>query len=252
MSPDCDRAGPALVLASASPRRRQLLGLLGVPFAVSAVDLDETPRPGEAPDALAARLARAKAHQAARAHPDRAVLAADTVVALGTELLGKPADAAEARAMLRLLRGRPHRVLTGLAVVRDRRLVWEGLTETAVWMRAYADEEVERYIASGRPFDKAGGYGIQDVDFRPVARITGCYPNVVGLPLCETARALEAAQVLGSAARAALPAAGTCGAVPPDVERLNVEWPGVEPPPGAERLPGAGTPCGLCALARAR
>ena len=185
-----------VVLASASPRRRHLLGLFGLPFDVVAADIDESPVTSEGADALACRLSESKALVIASVYPLAVVLAADTVVALNGTNLGKPADATEAREMLMALRGRPHRVLTGLAVARDRDVVWRGVTSTTVWMREYTDAEIDRYVATGRPFDKAGGYAIQDAEFRPVARIDGCYPNVVGLPLCEVRRALLEAGLL--------------------------------------------------------
>jgi nucleoside triphosphate pyrophosphatase len=188
----------ALVLASASPRRRHLLAILGLPFEVVVADIDETPRAGEAPDALASRLARTKAETIAASHPSAVVVAADTVVALGDRLLGKPGDAAEARLMLDALRGRDHRVLTGVALARASEIIWQGGTTTLVWMRAYTDDEIAWYVATGRPLDKAGAYAIQDPEFRPVAHIEGCYPNVVGLPLCEVKRALATAGLLTS------------------------------------------------------
>ena len=214
-------SAPEIILASASPRRRELLTVLGVPFRVVVADIDEQPRPGEAPEALVERLARSKAltvdaREAAapggqggqgaaerdrperdrpeRDRPERIVLAADTVVVLDGAILNKPADAVEARTMLSALRGRPHRVLTGLALARGGEVAWSSVAETVVTMRAYADDEVTAYIASGRPLDKAGAYGIQDADFRPVERIDGCYTNVVGLPLCEVRRALAGSQ----------------------------------------------------------
>ena len=120
------------------------------------------------------------------------VLAADTVVVLDGAILGKPVDAVEARSMLAALRGRAHRVLTGVALAVDGRIAWASVVETAVWMRQYGADEVERYVRSGSPFDKAGAYGIQDADFRPVERIDGCFANVVGLPLCQVGKALTA------------------------------------------------------------
>lgn len=120
------------------------------------------------------------------------VLAADTVVVLGGEILGKPRDGAVATAMLGALRGRAHRVLTGVALAAGGKIVWSSVVKTTVRMRAYSADEVERYVQSGRPLDKAGAYGIQDADFRPVAGIEGCFTNVVGLPLCEVRRALAA------------------------------------------------------------
>ena len=188
----------SFVLASASPRRRHLLAGLGVRFEVVVADVDEAPEPSEPAEALARRLARDKALTGAERRPRAAVLAADTVVALGDRLLGKPADAEEARAMLRTLRDRSHLVVTGLALATGSgaELVWHAAVETRVDMRAYTDDEIERYVATGRPLDKAGGYAIQDPEFAPVARIVGCYPNVVGLPLCETRQALAAAGLL--------------------------------------------------------
>lgn len=201
-------SAPEIILASASPRRRELLTVLGVPFRVVVADIDEQPRPGEAPEALVERLARSKAltvdtreaaapggqGAAERDRPESIMLAADTVVVLDGAILNKPAHAAEARTMLAALRGRPHRVLTGLVLARRGEVAWSSVAETVVTMRAYADDEVTAYIASGRPLDKAGAYGIQDADFRPVERIDGCYTNVVGLPLCEVRRALAGSQ----------------------------------------------------------
>jgi septum formation protein len=187
-------SAPKLVLASASPRRRELLGALGISYRVVAADIDERLLPDEAPDALVRRLAETKALAVAGrlGHEERSqVLAADTEVAWQGSVLGKPADPEHARTMLLALRARPHTVLTGLALARGESVVWSRVVETAVWMRAYADDEIERYIASGRPLDKAGAYGIQDAAFHPVERIEGCYTNVVGLPLCEVSRALR-------------------------------------------------------------
>lgn len=120
------------------------------------------------------------------------MLGADTVVVLDDVILGKPADDADATAMLAALRGRAHRVLTGVALAVAGEIAWSSVVETTVWMRAYGADEVERYVRSGRPLDKAGAYGIQDTDFRPVERIAGCFANVVGLPLCEVRLALNA------------------------------------------------------------
>jgi septum formation protein len=174
----------AIVLASASPRRRELLGLLGLPFTVRAVEVDETARPGETPEVLVARLSATKAATVARGLKDGLVVAADTVVALEGEVLGKPRDAAHAVEMLRRLRGRMHSVHSGVTVVdaaSGRATIH--LSDTAVWMRDYADAEIEAYVAGGDPLDKAGAYAIQHADFRPVARIQGCFTGVVGLPL---------------------------------------------------------------------
>jgi septum formation protein len=174
----------AIVLASASPRRRELLELLGLPFAVHTVEVDETARPGETPEVLVARLSATKAAAVARGLKDGLVVAADTVVALEGEVLGKPRDAAHAAEMLRRLRDRRHAVHSGVTVVdaaSGRAAIH--LSDTAVWMRDYDDAEIEAYVAGGDPLDKAGAYAIQHAGFRPVARIQGCFTGVVGLPL---------------------------------------------------------------------
>ena len=216
-----------IILASASPRRRALLRLLGMSPVVEPADVDESPVPGESPEALTTRLAQSKAlaivvNSSARAPAPAfsdnsrsvtgsgrdvsaelsvhrgltasrpVVLGADTVVVLNDAILGKPADEAEATAMLAALRGRAHRVLTGVALAVDGVIAWSTVVETTVWMRAYSANEVERYVRSGKPLDKAGAYGIQDADFHPVERIEGCFSNVVGLPICEVRRALTA------------------------------------------------------------
>lgn len=176
-----------LILASASPRRQHLLSLLGLQFQAMAPDVEEDFRAGERPQAAARRLARAKALAVAGQRPEAFVLAADTVVACAGRLLAKPGDAAEAAAMLRLLRGRTHRVVTAVAVVPPggrRSLVAHSVTR--VRMRSYGDNEIAATIASGQPFDKAGAYAVQDPDFRPVDSLQGCYCNVVGLPLWTT------------------------------------------------------------------
>ncbi len=186
-------ADGSLVLASASPRRRMLLEAIGWHVVVQPGEADETPQPGESPEGMVRRLAAAKARGAAAA-ASGLVLGADTIVLDGEQILGKPSDADEARRMLSSLANRSHRVLTGLALLdgaRDQCVL--DACETVVPMRPYSDHEIEAYIASGGPFDKAGGYGIQDGGFSPVAveRLTGCFANVMGLPLCHLARALR-------------------------------------------------------------
>ncbi|HXZ74508.1 MAG TPA: nucleoside triphosphate pyrophosphatase, partial [Streptosporangiaceae bacterium] len=161
---------PKLILASNSPRRRELLSLSGWAFSVQPAQVDESPLPGEKPGDYVLRLAQAKAREAAAAgRAGRLVLAADTTVALDGDLLGKPGDAAEAADMLRRLRGRSHQVYTGLAALTapDGNLVTD-LCVTAVPMRNYRDEEIEAYVASGDPLDKAGAYAIQHPGFHPV------------------------------------------------------------------------------------
>jgi len=195
-----------ILLASNSPRRRELIQLTGWSFRVQPADVDESVLPGEPAEEYVLRLAEIKARAvASQAVPGELVVAADTTVADGDEILGKPADAAEARAVLASLRGRVHQVYTALAVFdpASGQLVTE-LAATDVPMREYTDAEIETYIATGDPFDKAGSYAIQHPQFRPVEKLTGCYANVVGLPLCHLARA---ATRLGAAAAENLPAA---------------------------------------------
>lgn len=180
-----------LVLGSASPRRLELLAAVGImPDAVSAPEIDETPHPGELPRALAQRLARAKA-EAVPCAPGDLVLAADTVVALGRRILGKPADAAEAAAFLRRLAGRRHRVITAVALRGPR--LWTRTVETAVRMRRLSEAEIAAYVASGEWRGKAGGYAIQGRAQAFVPAIIGSWSAVVGLPLAETVGLLRAA-----------------------------------------------------------
>ncbi|HMM29380.1 MAG TPA: Maf family protein [Aggregatilineaceae bacterium] len=186
---------PTILLASASPRRRELLSLTGLRFTTAPADLDETVQPGEAARAYTIRLSQEKAAAAlpaARAS-GAVVLAADTTVADGDDILGKPADADEARAMLLRLRGRAHQVITALTLIDS--ITGQSVTDVAttdVWMRDYSDAEIEAYIASGDPFDKAGGYAIQNTAFHPAEVRSGCFSNVVGLPLCHLTRSLRA------------------------------------------------------------
>ncbi|MGM0399969.1 MAG: Maf family protein [Chloroflexota bacterium] len=191
-----DTRQPILVLASGSPRRRRLLSLLGLSFQTTVPGVDEEPRPGEAPEALARRLSLLKATAAAQERAEGVVVAADTLVVCDGDVLGKPADTAEAREMLLTLRDRQHTVLSGVALYdaeEQRHIV--RVAETRVYMRDYTEEEIRRYVASGEPMDKAGAYAIQDRDFSPVARIEGCYTNVVGLPLCHLYSMLSAWEV---------------------------------------------------------
>jgi septum formation protein len=187
-------AEKVIILASGSPRRRELLGLTGLAFTLAKADIDETPQPGEAAADYTLRLSREKAHAVQATVTDNAlILAADTTVADGDTILGKPADADEARAMLWRLRGRVHQVHTALTLIDT--ASGRSVSETAVTnvpMRDYSDDEIEAYITGGDPFDKAGGYAIQNAGFHPVAALSGCYANVVGLPLCHLTRALRA------------------------------------------------------------
>jgi septum formation protein len=175
---------PVFILASTSPRRRELIQLFGLPFRFISADVDETPRNGEPPDELVYRLASAKVARGASEFPDAIVIAADTIGVLDGTILGKPRDSDDAIRMLKMLRERPHIVYSGIAVAREtQRLI--RVATTTVWMRDYSDAEIATYVATGDPLDKAASYAIQHNGFRPVARIDGCQANVMGLPLCD-------------------------------------------------------------------
>ena len=175
---------PYLVLASNSPRRRQLLSMTRLPFMVKVADVDESPVENEKPANYVLRLAEVKA-RAIQADTDQIVLAADTTVVDGDDILGKPVDEAEAVAMLTRLRGHTHQVYTGIALLRQSDgLLLRDLCFTNVPMRDYSDEEIRAYVATGDPLDKAGAYAIQHPKFKPVARMDGCYASVMGLPVC--------------------------------------------------------------------
>ncbi len=178
---------PALVLASASPRRLDLLRQIGLePDAVDPAEIDETPLAAETARLMARRLARAKAAAAAARHPDAFVLAADTVVAVGRRLLGKPADEAQARRMLTLLSGRAHRVLSAVAAAAPSGRIGARLSETRVRFKRLTAAEIGDYLASGEWDGKAGGYGVQGRAGAFVVALNGSYTGVVGLPLYET------------------------------------------------------------------
>ncbi len=170
-----------VVLASASPRRHELLANLGVVFTVAHPDIDETPLPGEPPVPYVRRLAIEKA-QAVAAPAGSLVIAADTTVDLGGEILGKPADDDEARSMLRQLSGRTHRVHTGLAVRVDDRTVAETVS-SLVTFSMLTDEMIEWYVGTGEPFGKAGAYAVQGAGGSFVERVRGSVSNIIGLPL---------------------------------------------------------------------
>lgn len=210
-----------LVLASASPRRQELLRNAGISFVVQPADIDETPLAGEEARACAARLAREKALAVWRTRPKEVVLGADTVVAIDDKILAKPVDAEDAVRMLRLLSGRVHRVITGVCLVgsvasrqqevpqdsapgegQSRRNPYEllrtangelrtGSETTLVTMSECSDEEIRHYVASGEPMDKAGAYAIQGMASRWIPRIEGDYSNVVGLPIALVYRMLR-------------------------------------------------------------
>jgi len=177
---------PALILASASPRRLQLLAQAGViPVAVDPPEIDETPGRDETPRRLALRLAVEKAQAVALRHPDAFVLAADTLVAVGRRVLNKPVDEAQARAMLKLLSGRAHRVMTGVAVVAPDGHQASRLTETRITFKRLTPQETAEFIAGGEWQDAAGGYKIHQMAGAFVTDLSGSYTGVVGLPLYE-------------------------------------------------------------------
>jgi len=198
-----------LVLASASPRRQELLRNGGIPFTVQPADVDETPLLGESARDYAERLAREKAVTVWRGRPRDLVLGADTVVVVGEKILGKPVDAEDAARMLRMLSGKEHQVITGVCLVsqagRDQGFgisnekmgaenceVRTASETTLVTMSELSDEEIREYVATGEPMDKAGAYAIQGMASRWIPRIEGDYSNVVGLPVARVYRMLRA------------------------------------------------------------
>ena len=186
-------ASPLLILASNSPRRSQLLSLGNWLFDVTAAEVDESILPGENPAQYVLRLAETKARAIAdTAQPEHIIIGADTAVVDSGDILGKPKDSAEAATMLTRLRGHSHQVYTGIATLRvsDGKLVTD-LCITDVPMRSYSDKEIEAYVLSGDPLDKAGAYAIQHPGFQPVEKLSGCYAGVMGFPLCHLVRSLR-------------------------------------------------------------
>ena len=185
---------PRIVLASGSPRRRELLAAAGLRVDVDPVDADESVLTGEAPAAYVERVAIAKATIGAQRHPDAAVLGGDTTVVVDGHIFGKPEDDGDARQMLERLSARPHDVLTGVA------LAWRGavrarVEKTTVWFRPLSAHEIAWYVASGEPRDRAGAYAIQGLASRFIPRIDGSYTNVVGLPVTAVLALLEDAGI---------------------------------------------------------
>ncbi len=202
-----------IVLASASPRRRELLSGLGIDFRVAPSDIPEDPEPGESPELMVRRLSREKALAVAVAESAQSgyYVGADSTVVLDGESIAKPADAAEARSMLRRLRGTTHQVITGFTVydASTGRCITDA-NAADVQMREFSDAEMEESIASGTPMDKAGAYAIQDPDFRPASLLSGCYSNVMGLPACRVVETLaEMGCLLPDRASMAAPAGCT-------------------------------------------
>lgn len=200
------RNAPKIILASNSPRRKQLLALTGWDFEVQPADINEDLKSFENPGEYVLRLAEGKAREvASMTGGSEIILAADTTVVDADAILGKPVDSTEAVSMLRGLRGHAHQVYTGLAVCRSRsdKLVTD-LCVTDVPMRNYPDEELQAYVSTGDPLDKAGAYAIQHPDFHPVENLTGCFASVMGLPLCHLSRSMKK---LGVEAPVDIPAA---------------------------------------------
>jgi septum formation protein len=182
-----------LILASNSPRRKQLLALGNWNFQVIVSDIDERQHADEKADAYVVRLAREKTLAVAhKAGPHSMILGSDTSVIDGDEILGKPQNAQEAVRMLKQLRGRTHQVYTGIAIHRPSDgLMLTDMSITDVPMRAYSDDEINAYVVTGDPLDKAGAYAIQHPDFQPVESMSGCYAGVMGLPMCHVLRLLN-------------------------------------------------------------
>jgi MAF protein len=182
-----------IVLASNSPRRKEILSWLGVNLSVRPADIDETPLPNESPVNYVQRLAVAKARKSSgSAGFKELLLAADTTVSDGKEIIGKPSNNEEAFEILTKLRGRVHFVYTAVAIFAPAfGKMEEELCTTRVRMRRFTDEELLAYISSGDPMDKAGAYGIQNMEFHPVDQIKGCFASVMGLPLCHVERTLR-------------------------------------------------------------
>ena len=182
-----------LILASGSPRRADILHMLGIPFQVETHPVPEEVLPGEEPAIHVARLARAKAEVVSRRRPRALVLGGDTVVVSRGTILGKPRDPAHAVSMLMELSGRSHQVMSGLALLRDGGVVASGVGVTTVFFRGFGEPTARDYVATGEPMDKAGGYGIQGLGAALVERIEGDHSNVVGLPIPLLVELLERA-----------------------------------------------------------
>jgi septum formation protein len=180
-----------LVLASASPRRQELLRSAGIPFEVQPADIDETPRAGESPRACTERLSREKALAVFQRRPKDWVLGADTIVVVDQTILGKPRDAGDAAKMLGLLSGRMHEVITGVCLAGPGGSLDTRSEITCVTMDKLSEEEIREYVSTGEPMDKAGAYAIQGMASRWIPRIEGDYSNVVGLPVALVYRMLR-------------------------------------------------------------
>ncbi len=187
----------SFILASASPRRKELLGELIQDFEVITSEVDEKPLEGESPEAHVLRLSREKALEISRGNPGRWVLGADTVVIIDGKMLGKPRTPGEAKQMLGMLSGREHRVITGFAIVKGGEgVIVNDAVESSVIFKDISRDEMDWYIRTSEPYDKAGGYAVQGKASFFIKEIRGSYTNVIGLPLCEVVTALKKAGVL--------------------------------------------------------
>ncbi|MBA7571416.1 dTTP/UTP pyrophosphatase [subsurface metagenome] len=187
----------SFILASASPRRRELLGELIPDFEIIPSDIDERPLDGEPPEDHVLRLSKEKALAVSRANPGRWVLGADTVVVIDGNMLGKPGTPAEAKRMLGMLSGREHKVITGFALVREGKgVVANDAVQSGVLFKDISEDEMEWYTQTSEPYDKAGGYAVQGKASFFIKEIRGSYTNVIGLPLCEVITAMEKAGAL--------------------------------------------------------
>lgn len=189
-------AASLLILASASPRRRELLQQAGVAFTVIPSNAAENVLPGEAPPDYALRVAETKAREVAKLHPGSWVIGADTIVVIDTEILGKPRDHSDGQRMLRLLSGRIHAVMTAFVLInRNGQTETRQVVTTTVTFKSLSDAQIQEYLNTGEPFDKAGAYAVQGIGAALVERVEGSYSNVVGLPIDEVMAALRAAGV---------------------------------------------------------
>ena len=191
------KEGNAIILASESTRRVDILRLLGIPFSIIPPDIDETRRPDETPKEFVLRISYEKANKVGKLFPDKWVIGADTIVVYKNKVLGKPSGEDEAFKMLQLLKGKWHKVITGfcvLNVVRD--IIYRDAVETRVFMKDLVDQEIMKYIGTSEPLDKAGSYAVQGKGGYMVKEIKGSYSNVVGLPICEVAQALLSLGIL--------------------------------------------------------
>ena len=187
-----------LILASVSPRRIELLKLVGLDFEVMPSGIDEAFRRGETPREHVLRLSEEKAHAVARSHPDAWVLGADTVVIIADEVLGKPGSVAEAKEMLEKLSGQEHEVFTGFSIARQKTgILIREVVESKVLFREIAGDEMDWYTGSEEPYDKAGAYAVQGMGAFFIREIRGSYTNVMGLPLCEVLDALKRVSAIG-------------------------------------------------------